>query len=161
MNSCYTAAPPAFYRVFECASPSPPQGLCTCYFICLENSFSATHTPDSSSRVRSLQKRPLLRKASLGSHELKKVPLDVITSPGPSKHLPQLSFYLTVYCCLYTSLTFSNNPGCTLQTQNNARSSPPQRFLPTWAAVEPGCEYVLKALQVIQCGPSQGQEPVP
>lgn len=127
--SCYTAAPPAFYRVFECASPSPPQGLCTCYFICLENSFSATHTPDSSSRLRSLQKRPLLRKASLGSHELKKVPLDVITSPGPSKHLPQLSFYLTVYCCLYTSLTFSTLAAhCKLKTMQGL---PPTK-IPTY-----------------------------
>lgn len=41
----------------------------------------------------------------------------MITSPGPSKHLPQLSFYLTVYCCLYTSLTFSTLAAhCKLKT---------------------------------------------
>lgn len=47
MIPCYVAAAMVFHQVLEGASPFPPQGFCTCYFICLETSFSATRTTDS------------------------------------------------------------------------------------------------------------------
>lgn len=138
LDPCDAAAALASQQVFEWTSPFRPQRFCTCYFTCLENSLSATCTPDSFSHSPGLS----LERPSWTTPPEEGPSLDtVIVCPGSFKALTTIKIILLNCLLLFIHQPHILSRGGSLQTQNNSRSPPTPRFLLNGAATEPGREF--------------------